>query len=66
MTEIVKPVTLMDQLRKLGVGEVVNISIHEYKTKSVRNAADRLKEEGIVLAVSEKGLRDSTRITRLQ
>lgn len=66
MTEIVKPVTLLDQLRKIEVGEQTLISIMDYKTKSIRNAADVLKREGIVLAVSEKGLRDSTRVTRLQ
>lgn len=66
MAEIIKPVTLLDQLRKIGVGEEVNISIMEYKTRSVRNAADILKKEGLVFAVSEKGLRNSTRVTRLQ
>lgn len=66
MAEIVKPVTLLDQLRKIEVGEQVLISIMDYKTKSIRNAADVLKKEGIVIAVSEKGLRDSTRVTRLQ
>lgn len=66
MTEIVKPVTLLDQLRKLGVGEEAKISIMEYKTKSIRNAVDVLKKEGLRFAVSEKGLRDSTRVVRLQ
>lgn len=66
MAEIIKPVTLLDQLRKIGVGEQVNISTMEYKTRSVRNAADILKKEGLVFAVSEKGLRNSTRVTRLQ
>ena len=66
MAEIIKPARLLDQLRKIGVGEVVNISTMEYKTRSVRNAADILKKEGLVFAVSEKGLRSSTRVTRLQ
>ena len=66
MTEIIKPVTLLEQLRKLGVGEEAKISIMEYKTKSIRNAAETLKKEGLKFLVSEKGLRDGTRVTRLQ
>ncbi|MBE6246117.1 MAG: hypothetical protein E7110_01715 [Bacteroidales bacterium] len=66
MTEIIKPATLLDQLRKIEVGEQIYIPVMEYKLKSIRNAADVLKKEGVVLAVSEKGLRDRTRVIRLQ
>ena len=66
MTEITKPATLLEQLKKLEVGQVIYIPMLEYKTKSIRNASDILKKEGVVLAVSEKGLRDRTRVTRLQ
>jgi len=65
--EIIKPqrITLADQLKTIQIGQEVEIHIDQYKMSAIRQAAHRLKKEGIVLKVSEKGCRYTTKVTRI-
>lgn len=65
--EIIKPTrtSLADLLRELEVGQEAFVSIDEYKVNAVRQAAFRLKKEGIVFKVTERGYRDRTHVQRI-
>ena len=65
--EITKPkrISLADQLKEIEVGQEVLIHIDEYKVNAIRQAAFRLKQEGIILKVTERGHRLQTKVTRI-
>lgn len=65
--EIRKPTrtSLADLLKDMQVGQEAFIRISEYKTNAIRQAAFRLKKEGIVFKVTEKGYRDRTHVQRI-
>lgn len=65
--EIKKPTrtSLADLLRDIKVGQEAYIRIDEYKVNAVRQAAYRLKQEGIIFKVTEKGYRDRTHVQRI-
>ena len=65
--EIKKPTrtSLADLLRDIKVGQEAYIRIDEYKVNAVRQAAYRLKKEGIIFKVTERGYRDRTHVQRI-
>lgn len=67
LIEITKPKrnSLADQLKKMEVGQEALIHIDEYKVNAIRQAAYRLKKEGIILKVTEKGYRHQAKVVRI-
>lgn len=65
--EIRKPIrtSLADLMRDMEIGQEAYIRIDEYKVNAIRQAAFRLKKEGIIFKVTEKGYRDRTLVTRI-
>ncbi|MBQ7823000.1 MAG: hypothetical protein IJ338_02305 [Bacteroidaceae bacterium] len=59
-------VLLKDSLRSMPVGSFLKINIREAKTSAVRVAASRLKEEGFLFDVTDKGRIDDVIVTRLK
>lgn len=55
-----------DVLRDMEVGQRIMVKSREAKYPSLCNAAYRLKAEGYVFAVSQRGLIDETLVTRLK
>ena len=55
-----------DVLRDMEVGQRITVKNREAKYPSLCNAAYRLKAEGYVFAVSQRGLIDETLVTRLK
>lgn len=58
--------SLKDTLRAMDVGDVIRIKNKDFKYNSIRTVMYQLREEGIEITVSQKGLIDETQVTRLK
>lgn len=57
---------ISDVMRDMNVGEKIMVKSREAKYPSLCNAAYRLKAEGYLFVVSQRGLIDETSVTRIK
>lgn len=59
-------IVLKDSLVGMSVGDTLTIKNRQFKSTSIRTVATRLKNEGYIFDVSDKGRIDDTVVTRLK
>jgi hypothetical protein len=59
-------ILLKDTLRELPVKGTIAIKNRMFKTATIRTAANKMKKEGFIFEVSDKGRIDDTIVTRLK
>ncbi len=57
--------TLTGTLRKMKVGKTIRIKNKDFRITSAYSSKNRLKREGIIIDISQKGLIDEYDVTRL-
>jgi len=62
--QLSKPASIVGQLRALKIGQTRYCPSEAAKVDTVRQAAQRLKGEGIIIKVSVRGLREGCQVTR--
>lgn len=62
--QLSKPTSMVGQLRALKIGQTRYCPAEAAKVDTVRQAAQRLKAEGIIIKVSVRGLAEGCMVTR--
>lgn len=62
--QLSKPTSMVGQLRALKIGQTRFCPSNAAKVDTIRQAAQRLKAEGIIIKVSVRGLADGCLVTR--
>ena len=62
--QLSKPASIVGQLRALKIGQTRYCPSTAAKIDTVRQAAQRLKAEGIIVKVSVRGIADGCTVTR--
>jgi len=61
-----KPKSLIEQLMAMAIGEEEEIKRRVFKTTSIRVAVTNLRKRGYDFIVTEKGILDGCRVTRIR
>lgn len=64
-TPFVTKKTLTETLRRMKVGQTMRIKNRDFRITSAYSSKNRLKREGIIIDISQKGLIDEYDVTRL-
>ena len=64
--QFTKPVSILDQMRAMKIGQVMFCPIEVAKVTTLRSSAPMLKREGFAFEISEKGLTSGCYVKRIE